>query len=180
MLSSDWKCRRAAYDFLIVGSGYGGAITAARLASTNLDPKPSVCILERGKEWAPGKFPDRLDQVQGEVRQRTNQLGLYEILHHRDISVITGCGLGGTSLISAGVAALPDPAVFQHWPAALTYDVLLPYYLRALEVLDAKPHPRAHELKKVQALERRALEVGDRATALLLAINFSFDGLHRC
>ena len=60
-LSNQWSERQAAYDFIIVGSGYGGSITAARLA--NSPSKPSICILERGKEWPVGSFPDKLDEA---------------------------------------------------------------------------------------------------------------------
>lgn len=50
MLSTPWEQRKNAYDIVVIGSGYGGAITAARLAAADLNPKPSICILERGKE----------------------------------------------------------------------------------------------------------------------------------
>ncbi|MCP5114816.1 MAG: hypothetical protein GY953_28640, partial [bacterium] len=52
-LARDWAERRPdGYDVVVIGSGYGGAITAARLATARWDgQKPSVCILERGKEW---------------------------------------------------------------------------------------------------------------------------------
>ena len=65
----------------MIGSGYGGAITAARLATANLNPKPSVCILERGKEWQPGKFPETPADVLGATRSDVNPLGLYELLN---------------------------------------------------------------------------------------------------
>ena len=39
------------YDFVIIGSGYGGSVLSSKLAG-----KASVCLLERGKEWAPGTF----------------------------------------------------------------------------------------------------------------------------
>src|SRR3974377_1563398 len=120
MLSLDWAQRLAAYDFVVVGSGYGGAITAARLATANLNPKPSVCILERGREWTPGSFPDTVEGVLGALRSDINPLGLYEFLNYPDISVIKGSGLGGTSLINANVAIIPDREVFEqfHWPQA--------------------------------------------------------------
>ena len=69
MLSKDWKLRKQHYDFVIIGSGYGGAITAARIAAAT--PKQSVCILERGREWEVGKFPDEL----GEVAQNARNCG---------------------------------------------------------------------------------------------------------
>src|SRR5574342_813331 len=111
MLSSNWAQRRKSYDVVVVGSGYGGAITAARIASANLNPKPSLAILERGKERWPAslRFPDTLDGVVDEFRSAANPLGLYDLLTYRDISIMKGCGLGGTSLINANVAATPDP-----------------------------------------------------------------------
>ncbi len=63
MLATPWEQRKSAYDFVVIGSGYGGAISAARLAAANLNPKPSVCILERGKEWQPGEYPETLPAV---------------------------------------------------------------------------------------------------------------------
>ena len=68
MLATPWEQRKNKYDFVVIGSGYGGAIAAARLAAANLNPKPSVCILERGKEWQPGDFPETLDGVIGRAR----------------------------------------------------------------------------------------------------------------
>lgn len=135
MLSSNWAQRKNSYDFVVIGSGYGGAITAARIAAANLSPKPSVSILERGKERWPGslRFPDTLDGVLDEFRSDVNPLGLYELLTCRDISVMKGCGLGGTSLINANVAATPDPEVFEQaeWPRALSWERLRPFYDRA-------------------------------------------------
>ena len=81
MFTSDWAQRKTSYDFVVVGSGYGGAITAARIAAADLNPKPSICILERGKERWPGntRFPDTLDEMTGEFRGPGNPLGLYEL-----------------------------------------------------------------------------------------------------
>ena len=119
MLSKSWDQRKPAYDFVVVGSGYGGAITAARIAQSSSNGSPSVCILERGREWPVGDFPDRLDEVIGEQRSSANPLGLFELLNYRDISVMKGSGLGGTSLINANVAIVPDEEVFESasWPA---------------------------------------------------------------
>jgi cholesterol oxidase len=42
------------YSAVVVGSGYGGAIAAARIARAGRD----VCVLERGKELHPGEYPN--------------------------------------------------------------------------------------------------------------------------
>ena len=178
MLSTPWEQRKSAYDIIIIGSGYGGAIAAARLAAADLHPKPSVCILERGKEWQPGNYPESLASVVGATRSDLNPLGLYELLNYPDISVIKGSGLGGTSLINANVAIVPDREVFEqfNWPAEISYDVLKPYYDRARQVLASTPHPKAMSLAKVQALSRRAQELGISVEALNINVNFTIDG----
>jgi cholesterol oxidase len=177
MFTSPWEQRKTSYDFVMIGSGYGGAITAARLSSAKLSPKPSVCILERGKERWPGnlRFPDTLDGVMEEFRSEANPLGLYELLNYTDISVVKGCGLGGTSLINANVAATPDAEVFEQadWPRALCWEHLRPFYDRARRTLGAGPDPRAWSFPKVQAMDRRARQLGKRAFPLDLAINFT-------
>ena len=51
------------YGVVVVGSGYGGSIVAARLAQGR-----SLCLLERGREWIPGAFPDEQQQVERLLR----------------------------------------------------------------------------------------------------------------
>jgi cholesterol oxidase len=178
VLQTPWQEHRNQYDIVIIGSGYGGAITAARLATADLNPRPSICILERGKERQPGDYPEQPLDVAAQVRSDLNPLGLYELLNYQDISVIKGSGLGGTSLINANVAILPDREVFEqfHWPSAITYDTLAPFYQQAAGVLAANPHPNALQLAKVQALDRRARELGTSAQALNIVVNFKIDG----
>jgi len=180
MFSTNWLQRKKSYDVVVVGSGYGGAITAARIATADLPAKPTVCVLERGKEWWPGNnpFPDTLRDVTSEFHSALNPLGLYELTSYRDISVMKGCGLGGTSLINANVAATPDPDVFDRadWPRALRWDAIRPYYDRARTTLGAGPDPRAWDFPKVHAMDRRAREIGTRAKPLDLAINFTRKG----
>lgn len=177
MLSIPWKQRQATYQFAVIGSGYGGSITAARIAAALGQPH-QLCILERGKEWQPGEFPADVPGVLQHTRSNTNPLGLYEFLSYRDISVIKGSGLGGTSLINANVAIVPDPEVFKraNWPRTLHYEALSGYYDRVRKALDANPVPDAASLLKIQALERRANELDTRVQPLNVAVNFRFDG----
>jgi cholesterol oxidase len=178
VLQTPWQNRLKQYDIVIIGSGYGGAITAARLATAGLNPPRSICILERGKERQPGDYPEAPLDVAGEVRSSVNPLGLYELLNFTDISVIKGSGLGGTSLINANVAIVPDREVFEqfHWPTTITYDALAPFYQQAAGVLAATPHPNALNLLKVKALDRRAQQLGTSAQALNIVVNFTIDG----
>ncbi|MGH9767890.1 MAG: GMC family oxidoreductase N-terminal domain-containing protein [Blastocatellia bacterium] len=178
MLSKDWNQRKQQYDFIIIGSGYGGAITAARITAAS--PKPSACILERGREWEVGKFPDDFGEVTRNVRHHAlNPTGLYDFLLFPDISVMKGCGLGGTSLINANVAIVPDEEVFQQlaWPKAIKRPELAPFYDKARFMLGANPHPRGNPadgaaLLKVKALDKRARELGGNAFPLDIVVNF--------
>src|SRR6266699_4947501 len=98
MLSIPWERHKTSYEFVIIGSGYGGSITAARIAGSLKQPH-SVGMLERGKEWAVGDFPNDVPGILLNTRGDTNSLGLSEFLNYRDISIDKPSGLGGTSLI---------------------------------------------------------------------------------
>ena len=178
MLSKSWEKRKKSYDVIVIGSGYGGAITAARIASAALTPKQSICMLERGDEWKVGSFPDSFEGVLAATRSALNPHGLYELLNYQDISVIKGSGLGGTSLINANVAIVPDEQIFKtgDWPRSLTIDALRPYYERARLTLAATPHPRALQLLKFQALARRAAQLGKQPHPLDITVNFDIEG----
>ncbi|MFQ6029726.1 MAG: GMC family oxidoreductase N-terminal domain-containing protein, partial [Dehalococcoidia bacterium] len=186
VLENRWDERRKdGYDVVVVGSGYGGAITAARLANADLNPKLKVCILERGKEWPVGDFPDSLEKLLANTYNDVfNPLGLYEADVHRDIVVIKGSGLGGTSLINANVAIRPDADVFKSWPAAIDQAAqiedsqpgsLWSYYKKAEETLDVSSHPEGHDLKKIQALEKRAKQLNQPVKLLPIAVHFKKD-----
>jgi cholesterol oxidase len=184
-LASDWAQRLPeGYDVVVVGSGYGGAIITARLAAAQWsNAKPSVCILERGKEWLPGQFPDTLANGARELRHALNPLGLYDFRFGTDIGVLMGSGLGGTSLINANVAFEPDGEVFDspRWPQAIRdardAGQLQTYFNRVRTTLFAEPHPDGLMLSKVQALKEGAEGVAGAEFALPpIAVNFRFEG----
>ena len=159
-------CRGAATDFdvIIVGSGYGASICAARLSMAK-QPHTRLAVLERGREWIPGTFPDNLRKTKRESRftllgpkrnEIDNPVGLVNVMQNDEVNVLSGSGLGGSSLINANVAVRPDADCFQQpvWPAALRdRSALDPYYdIAALELgvavdpLDSSPKSRAQRL----------------------------------
>ena len=112
------------YGVIVIGSGYGGAISACRLAQAG----HSVCILERGKEWTDAsglddriKFPTTPEGLLEERRTEDNPTGLIDYKLGHDIDVLSANGLGGTSLINANVAIEPEVSVFDQdrWPTAI-------------------------------------------------------------
>lgn len=115
------------FDVVIVGTGYGGAVAAAELARSRGSKR--ICVLERGNEHLPGSFPSRMSDLPGHVRFSTKEAGhargrrdgLFDLRIGEDLCALVGNGLGGGSLINAGVMAMPDKAVFAsaRWPSAL-------------------------------------------------------------
>lgn len=179
-LSAHWDRRLDHYDFVVIGSGYGGSILAARISESKV-PQKSVCILERGREWPVGTFPDTSEAADRAIRTpESNPLGLFEVRASRDISVLQGCGLGGTSLINGNVAIEADADVFRndHWPKGVTYEALRPYYKVARKMLNVGRHPRADQFLRMRAMKRRAEEMGLKTEALDLAVNFESNGLN--
>lgn len=114
------------YDVVIVGSGYGGSIAASQLAGLQHQGRPlKVCVLERGKEYLPGMFPSRLADLAGHTRFSTpasahpggNRDGLFDIRINPNLNTVIANGLGGGSLINAGVMIEPKDSIFdERWP----------------------------------------------------------------
>ncbi len=133
-----------AYDVVVVGSGYGGGVAASRLARAG----QSVCVIEKGKEFLTGEFPSRLPELRRELQlnggktRSGSRTSLFDFRLGADIHVLVGCGLGGGSLINAGVALKPDARVFADpaWPDEVRDDGLLAQgFERA--ACDAASHP---------------------------------------
>ncbi|MDG2239710.1 MAG: GMC oxidoreductase [Longimicrobiales bacterium] len=167
------------YDVVVVGSGYGGAIAASRFARAGR----RVCLLERGEERHPGDFPENsaegLREIQADSPDRRigSSTALFDLHINPDISVLSGCGLGGTSLINANVAIPPDERVWADplWPDAIRADVqhgVAQGVRRAQEMLRPTPLPSDQSPPKLQAMEKSAQAMGARFERLPITVNF--------
>jgi cholesterol oxidase len=147
---------RASYDVVIVGSGFGGAVTACRLAQAG----HSVCVLERGKRWGKVDFPRSPGEVSKAFWIQNESHGFLEYSAFRRIDVLRGCGVGGGSLHYFNVHLRCPPEIFASaaWPTQVTRATLDPYYDLAEGMLDSAPltPPPGRELP-------------DRTTAFLAA-----------
>lgn len=158
------------YGVVVIGSGYGGAIAASRLARAGRQ----VCVLERGMEFQPGEYPNTLPEVLAQTQVDTpnvflgSRTGLYDLRVNDDVNVFCGCGLGGTSLVNANVSLPAEPRVFDdaRWPAEFRADVatrLQTGYQLAQTMLGSTPYPDGSPaLPKLQALEKSAASLNEK------------------
>jgi cholesterol oxidase len=189
-LSSPYYLLKDRYDVVVVGSGYGASVAASRFSRAGY----RVCVLERGKEYLSKDFPDSAASAAPELQAVAsgplasalpeNPLGLYEFRLNKDLDVLAGCGLGGTSLINANVSLKPDPRVFEDkaWPSALRIDAegLRLGYERARAMLRPAPYPAGTpgypELPKTRALKESGKALGRKAGYVDVNVNFDVDG----
>lgn len=166
MFSRSIEQLKSHYDVVVVGTGYGGGVAASRLSRAGY----SVCVLERGREFQAGDFPDTLEdamreaQYQNDLGHIGSRTGLFDIRMYDDISVVQGCGLGGTSLINANVSLRIDRRIFDDpvWPQAFTADTerLDDCYALAENMLKPSTLPAEFErLKKYQAHQQSSAAI---------------------
>ena len=111
------------YDAVVIGSGYGGGVAASRLARMGLH----LAVLEQGRLMRPGDFPTtgkaRLKALRltGFAPKLGDPAGLYYLSVGKGLTVFGASGLGGGSLINAGVVLRPDFARLRKagWPDAV-------------------------------------------------------------
>ncbi len=114
------------FDVVVIGSGFGGAITAGRLASKGY----RVLVLERGRRWTPKTFPRRPDDAWlWDHRKPEKCNGWFDFRVFPNMSVVQGAGVGGGSLVYANISVNAKRDTFDKgWPAEITYDELAPHY----------------------------------------------------
>jgi cholesterol oxidase len=132
-------------DAVIVGSGFGGSVTAYRLAQEGID----VCLLERGKPYPPGSFARTPRQMRSNFWDPSEGLqGLFDIWSFSGIDAVVSSGLGGGSLIYANVFIRKDEHWFDsvmpdgtHVPWPVTRAQLDPHYDNVHAVIRPTPYP---------------------------------------
>ncbi|HEY6758263.1 MAG TPA: GMC family oxidoreductase [Baekduia sp.] len=152
------------FDNVIVGSGFGGAPVALRLAEH--ERGGSVLLLERGRRYGPGDFarsPAALSQNFWDPEHRL--YGMFHPWSFHDISAVTASGLGGGSLIYANVMIRKPAGWFQDhdgrpWP--ITRAELDPHYDVAEQMLGATPYPFA-QAPYANTPKTKALQAASRA-----------------
>lgn len=162
----------AHFDVIVIGTGFGGAISACRLAQAGA----RVLILERGRRWTPDTYPRKPGDPWLYWHDRPQEHnGWLDVRLFRGMAVAQGAGVGGGSLCYSSVVMEADAERFtQDWPPEITYEELRPYYARVREMLTPQPIPGGQRTRRFNLLEQAAGKLGyaDRVERVPLAIRF--------
>lgn len=129
------------FDYVIVGSGFGGSVSAMRLTEKGY----SVLVMERGKRFRDHEFAKSNWHVRKYVWLPILRcFGILQISTFRDVFVLHGSGVGGGSLGYANVLMEPDDKLFAApaWSHLADWKTILkPHYATAKRMLGVNPNP---------------------------------------
>src|SRR5512139_1437944 len=129
------------FDFVIVGSGFGGSVSALRLTEKGYH----VLVLERGKRFRDQDFAKSNWNVFKYLWfPALRCFGILQISPFRDVLVLHGSGVGGGSLGYANVLMQPTDELFANpsWKHLADWKtILLPYYETARRMLGVTTNP---------------------------------------
>ena len=160
------------YDYIIVGSGFGGSVSALRLSQKGY----KVLVVEKGKWFKANDFP----KTNWNFRKwlwmpGLRFFGIMKLSVFRHIAVISGTGVGGGSLVYANTLPTPKSVFFKSgsWRDLNDWEnELKPYYKEALRMLGATKNPTLFDgdlgLKKMS----EDLGIADRFDATRVAVFF--------
>jgi cholesterol oxidase len=129
------------HDFIVIGSGFGGSVSALRLVEKGYD----VLVLERGSELTAKDFP----KTNWNLRRwlwapRLGCHGLMVMRFFRHVTVLAGAGVGGGSLVYANTLPIPKRGFFRSpaWAELADWErELMPHYHVARRMLGATQAP---------------------------------------
>jgi cholesterol oxidase len=163
----------ANFDVIVVGSGFGGSVTACRLAEKGL----KVLVLERGRRWEPQDYPrEPGDAWVYDPDKPHKKNGWIDLRIFPDMIVAQGAGVGGGSLIYANVSVEPKAEIFaQGWPEEITLETLRPYYDRVGKMLHLQTLPDNQLTARFKLMQETAERLGyeQRFQKLPLAVTFN-------
>jgi cholesterol oxidase len=169
---------RDQFDAVVVGSGFGGAVAAHRLAELGVE---DVLVLERGMPYPPGSFArtpwEMRDGVWDPDRQRYGPLELLKFSH---VTAVISSGLGGGSLVYANVMLRKPPETFgadqangwREWP--ISYDQLEAGYAAVESRLRPTGMPYGPSaVPKTEAFKSALAEMGLEPKQAPIAVTFA-------
>lgn len=128
------------FDFAIIGSGFGGSVSALRLAEKGY----RVAVLEMGKRWGKDDFPHSSWNVRKYLwRPWAGMYGILQMTLVKDALFLHGAGVGGGSLVYANTLLVPPDAAFtdERWVGQDWKTALAAHYVTAKRMLGVVESP---------------------------------------
>jgi cholesterol oxidase len=129
------------YDYVIIGSGFGGSVSALRLTEKGY----RVLVLERGKRFKDEDYPQSNWNIWRYLwAPALRCFGIQQFSLLREVLILHGSGVGGGSLVYAGVLMEPDEKMFATpgWSHLADWKTILrPHYDTARRMLGVTPNP---------------------------------------
>ncbi|MDQ5895293.1 MAG: cholesterol oxidase [Actinomycetota bacterium] len=123
------------YDWVIVGSGFGGSVSALRLAEKGY----KVAVIEVGRRFEDKDFAKTAWNMRRYFwLPKVGLRGIMRMSIFKDVNVVSGCGVGGGSLGYANTLYRPRPSFYTdpQWDGLADWEVELgPHYLTAERML---------------------------------------------
>lgn len=161
------------FDAVVIGSGFGGAVTGCRLAEKGY----RVLILERGRRWQVKDYPRRPEDawIWGQEHPEKKN-GWIDFRVFPNMAVAQGAGVGGGSLIYANISVDAKPDTFDSgWPPEITFDEMKPYYQAVGRMLNLQKVPENQLPERTKLLKEAAEKSGFGARFRQLDLAVSFD-----
>ena len=128
------------YDYIVIGSGFGGSVSAMRLAEKGY----SVLVIEKGKRWKLDDFPKTdWDLPKYLWMPFLKWFGFQKLTFFKEVFVISGVGVGGGSLVYANTLMKPKENFYTNkiWGGIKDWKtVLAPYYKQAQFMLGSEKY----------------------------------------
>jgi cholesterol oxidase len=133
------------YDYVIIGSGFGGSVSALRLSEKGY----KVLVIEKGKWFNSNDFPKTNWNLKKWIWEpKLNLKGFFKMTFLNHVTVLSGVGVGGGSLTYANTLPIPKQHFFNSgsWSTLNNWEeVLKPYYKIAYKMLGAEANPKLYE-----------------------------------
>jgi cholesterol oxidase len=130
------------YDYIIIGSGFGGSVSALRLSQKGY----KVLVIEKGPWWKSKDFPKTNWNLKKWLWLPSLRFfGFFKITFLRHVGILSGVGVGGGSLVYANTLPRPRTAFFKSgsWSGIMDWQANVePHYITAEKMLGATPNPK--------------------------------------
>jgi cholesterol oxidase len=164
------------FDWLVIGSGFGGSVSALRLAEKGY----SVGVLECGRRFADHELPSSTADVRRYFwRPLLGMKGIFRLTTFKDVAVVSGCGVGGGSLGYANTLYVPPKKFFEdrQWSGLNDWEqALAPHYDEAQRMLGVVRNPHEDPADRLLRELGEELGVGDTYEKTPVGVYFGEPG----